>query len=111
MKTEWTAPFAGATVQELLNLASNYSVGLARIVLESRLRVRTDLKINSDGQLQDYDLTRVKEAIRRVIEDPPCPICASPETFKPHHDGSARCESGSIASGGTHAHCTCDTCF
>lgn len=27
------------------------------------------------------------------------------------HNGSPLCESGSIASGGTSAHCTCDTCF
>lgn len=29
----------------------------------------------------------------------------------PNHDGSDRCRSGSIASGGTNAHCTCDTCY
>ncbi len=33
------------------------------------------------------------------------------EGMKPSHNGSARCESGSIASGGSTAHCTCDTCF
>lgn len=27
------------------------------------------------------------------------------------HNGSPRCRSGSIASGGTRAHCTCDTCY
>ena len=27
------------------------------------------------------------------------------------HFGSPRCRSGSIASGGHRAHCTCDTCF
>lgn len=27
------------------------------------------------------------------------------------HNGSPRCRSGSIASGGHRAHCTCDTCF
>lgn len=31
--------------------------------------------------------------------------------FRPSHDGSPRCESGSTASGGDKAHCTCDTCF
>ncbi len=31
--------------------------------------------------------------------------------FGPSHDGSRGCESGSIASGGNNAHCTCDTCF
>jgi hypothetical protein len=29
----------------------------------------------------------------------------------PHHNGSTRCESGSIASGGRNSHCSCDTCF
>lgn len=40
-----------------------------------------------------------------------CPTCESPEEFKPSHLGSTRCQSGSLASGGTNAHCTCDTCF
>jgi len=31
--------------------------------------------------------------------------------FAPRHEGSEHCRSGSIASGGKHAHCTCDTCF
>lgn len=42
---------------------------------------------------------------------PGCPTCALPDSFKPSHYGSKRCESGSLASGGTHAHCSCDTCF
>jgi len=40
-----------------------------------------------------------------------CRICADPRSFKPSHDGSKRCESGSIASGGNRSHCSCDTCF
>jgi hypothetical protein len=31
--------------------------------------------------------------------------------MNPSHDGSRRCKSGSLASGGSRAHCTCDTCF
>lgn len=31
--------------------------------------------------------------------------------FGPTHFGSRRCESGSLASGGNIAHCTCDVCF
>lgn len=31
--------------------------------------------------------------------------------FGPSKNGSARCKSGSIASGGTSAYCTCDSCF
>ena len=43
-----------------------------------------------------------------------CPECAYQRETKdpgPSHDGSPHCESGSLAAGGTHAHCTCDTCF
>jgi hypothetical protein len=40
-----------------------------------------------------------------------CRTCASPETFKPSHNGSPRCQSGSIASGGKNAHCSCGVCF
>lgn len=29
----------------------------------------------------------------------------------PRHEGSRVCKSGSIASGGTRAHCTCDACY
>lgn len=39
-----------------------------------------------------------------------CTECALPG-MKPSHDGSKGCASGSIASGGTRAHCTCDVCF
>lgn len=39
-----------------------------------------------------------------------CPTCALPGT-KPSHDGSPRCQSGSIASGGKNAHCSCGVCF
>src|SRR5262245_45742749 len=42
---------------------------------------------------------------------PDCPICAEPTTFKPDHMGSPFCKSGSLASGGTRAHCSCDLCF
>lgn len=31
--------------------------------------------------------------------------------FGPSHEGSVMCRSGSLASGGTRAHCTCNTCF
>lgn len=33
------------------------------------------------------------------------------EGYGPSHDGSSRCRCGSIASGGTKAHCTCRACF
>jgi hypothetical protein len=34
-----------------------------------------------------------------------------PRPFGPRRDGSSRCQSGSIASGGTKTYCTCNTCF
>ena len=39
-----------------------------------------------------------------------CRICLRHE-WGPSHDGSKRCESGSIASGGNRSHCSCDICF
>jgi len=39
-----------------------------------------------------------------------CPTCQKQE-FGPSHDGSSRCESGSVASGGNKSHCSCDVCF
>jgi hypothetical protein len=56
----------------------------------------------------------------QVIEGPrdalptSCPTCEyikKHDGFGPRHNGSSECESGSIASGGENAHCTCDTCF
>jgi hypothetical protein len=34
-----------------------------------------------------------------------------PERFGPSREGSPRCQSGSLASGGTKTFCTCDVCF
>lgn len=39
-----------------------------------------------------------------------CPTCKHGGPG-PDHDGSPFCRSGSIASGGTKAHCSCDTCY
>ena len=41
-----------------------------------------------------------------------CEYCTSHiGKMHPSHRGSTRCQSGSLASGGTRSHCTCDTCF
>lgn len=48
------------------------------------------------------------------LEHPDCKSCkriTDEGGFGPTHDGSRLCESGSIASGGATAHCTCDWCF
>ncbi len=44
-----------------------------------------------------------------VAVDPGCPGCLDPTA--PSHDGSRHCLSGSIASGGVLAHCTCGRCY
>jgi hypothetical protein len=43
-----------------------------------------------------------------------CPGCDAVKRaggFGPSHNGSARCRSGSIASGGSRAHCSCSVCW
>lgn len=57
-------------------------------------------------------LKRADEIGGGVME---CQMCAEilkkHGGFGPSHYGSGSCRSGSIASGGRNAHCTCDTCF
>lgn len=53
-----------------------------------------------------------KEAEREARFWPACEFCREYEgKMAPSHCGSKSCESGSLASGGTVKHCTCDTCF
>ena len=44
---------------------------------------------------------------------PSCTVegCTYSSKYGPSHDGSRMCKSGSIASGGTRAHCACDYCY
>jgi hypothetical protein len=44
---------------------------------------------------------------------PTCKVegCTYSSQYGPTHDGSSYCKSGSIASGGTRAHCSCDYCY
>ena len=50
---------------------------------------------------------------RKAKSWPGCPECERYATFcmAPSHCGSTFCQSGSLASGGTRAHCSCDSCF
>ncbi len=41
----------------------------------------------------------------------PCSTCVKYAGQGPSHNGSRNCSSGSIASGGTRAHCSCDCCY
>jgi len=44
---------------------------------------------------------------------PACKVegCTYSSKYGPGHNGSRGCKSGSIASGGTRAHCSCDYCY
>ena len=47
-----------------------------------------------------------------IKDFPTCKQCASaPFIGGPNHEGSIHCSSGSLSSGGTRSHCSCDTCF
>lgn len=48
--------------------------------------------------------------IAQVVDAECCHSCAS-NSSGPSHFGSQMCKSGSIASGGTKSHCSCDVCF
>lgn len=56
---------------------------------------------------------RVLGRVPLIDGEPECGFCRAhpPGSFAPSHDGSTRCESGSLASGGRRSHCSCDTCF
>jgi hypothetical protein len=57
----------------------------------------------------DFGYQCCSHATKEITE---CKMCREiGDGFGPRHDGSPNCESGSIASGGTNAHCTCDVCF
>lgn len=49
-------------------------------------------------------------AVRKATH-PECQECQSDDPMMPNHNGSSFCECGSIASGGTKSHCTCDNCY
>lgn len=84
-------------------------------VEEDRRKLMPPYTPDSDKPYQyiggEHRLVSPEEARRlsRLRARENCPGCR--EKDGPSHDGSRRCESGSIASGGTRAHCTCDACF
>ena len=51
-----------------------------------------------------------RQAAENFMSELSCKTCARGE-FGPTHNGSTRCKSGSIASGGNKKHCSCDVCF
>ena len=76
-----------------------YSEGLA----EKRLKLR--------GSVADAKglASRLANGLYVETVEEPCPSCSDGSPVP--HNGSRYCESGSIASGGSEAHCTCDLCF
>lgn len=67
--------------------------------------------ISPKGAISDGLRVALDWYMRTSDIHPDCPTCNDGESFKPTHSGSSRCKSGSIASGGNKAHCSCDTCF
>ena len=75
------------------------------------------LEFNDNGRIDtsygDKTPLGLAKTILRQFE-PLCETCEQVKSkggFGPSHNGSPSCQSGSIASGGNKAHCTCDTCF
>jgi len=60
--------------------------------------------------MNDTDKTPTPAPTQTEGEPKDCAGCQR-TGMNPSHQGSRRCESGSIASGGTKAHCSCDMCF
>lgn len=88
----------------------------AQDVRQVRRALRTGT-VQFGAQLDNVTLERAVEAetlhhlLPAINEDavPGCPECAGGHPAS--HNGSADCTSGSIASGGAVAHCTCDYCY
>ena len=60
-----------------------------------------------------FMLAEIADALEAAEGEGTCPGCIRRKTdqMEPSHEGSKRCESGSIASGGKRAHCTCGVCY
>jgi len=98
-----------------------YRSGESRVVDEGRMLASQFLRRDEmDEPLGDYELDCSIE--RSDLTEPHfvlrddsgayCRTCAVvAREGGPSHNGSPNCESGSIASGGTVAHCACDVCF
>jgi hypothetical protein len=66
--TYWTVPGNGATIRQLLDRTPSYILAPAEFIsLRPFLERRTELALNGNP-LRDYDLDRIREAIRRIQE-------------------------------------------
>lgn len=98
-----------------------YRSGECRVVDEERMLASQFLRHDEmDEPLGDYELDCSLDcsdltAPHFVLRDDSgayCRTCASvAREGGPSHNGSHLCRSGSIASGGTVAHCACNVCF
>lgn len=79
--------------------------------LNNSLRLRGDFEGVTEAEVVEAmgDMT-YEEKRRPLRHNLKCKTCDT-GGMKPPHYGSKRCESGSIASGGQHAHCSCSVCF
>lgn len=77
-------------------------------------------KIMNLGRVEDAHIGQFNEKrCQGFLDRMACPTCRNyPGEFGPSHEGSLSCNNytpgrqrGSLASGGTEAHCTCDACF
>ena len=68
------------------------------------------IRFKDGSMLEVVEVISMGKATKQFAVDG-CLICHEKTSFKPSHQGSPSCKSGSLASGGTQRHCTCDTCF
>lgn len=93
--------------------ARDYASRATAILTVGEVITRADWKMKAEDAT-DENVAKIKEAYSAMLGAMKllgvCMMCAD-RSFLPRHNGSTRCRSGSIASGGTTSHCSCDTCF
>ena len=98
---------------------------VARLIVRDKFQDAKTLWLEITKEMMTYEVVMLRDAIRIIEQDlisikneeekviDFCSSCESEQNsgIGPSHNGSKNCASGSIASGGRKAHCTCDTCF
>ncbi len=81
--------------------------------IEKMLREWEGFKTSVYWRMESERVRLVGEGAKAQPKARPCKMCEAvkAEGLGPSHNGSRSCRSGSIASGGDRAHCTCDACF
>jgi hypothetical protein len=95
---------------DIQNSSEDAAIKLVREVgkYDLKRKIRS-AQVRVDGITHRFDRSELEEAEESQVVA--CRTCQMPDLIKPSHEGSPRCQSGSIASGGKNAHCTCDVCF